>query len=99
MRDYLRFTDRDEPFGPPNGKPSSFIARLSAALLGSLPRKKTWVSVDMTPLLPQPDLAEEGDPAFHLGRVVRGKLIRVEPGGLEADRAKLLLHVRLLDDV
>ncbi|MGA7487222.1 MAG: hypothetical protein WBW74_09850 [Xanthobacteraceae bacterium] len=30
-----------------NGRPSSFIARESAALLGSLPRKKTWVSVDM----------------------------------------------------
>ena len=30
-----------------NGKPSSFMARDSAALVGSLPRKKTWVSIDM----------------------------------------------------
>jgi len=30
-----------------NGKPSSFIARDSVALLGSAPRKKTWVSIDM----------------------------------------------------
>jgi len=30
-----------------NGKPSSFIARDSVALLGNLPRKKTWVSIDM----------------------------------------------------
>src|SRR4051812_33898351 len=31
-----------------NGKPSSLMARDSAALVGSLPRKKTWVSIDMT---------------------------------------------------
>jgi hypothetical protein len=30
-----------------NGRPSSFIARDTATLLGSLPRKNTWVSVDM----------------------------------------------------
>src|SRR3954465_6123887 len=29
------------------GKPSSFMARESAALVGSFPRKKTWVSIDM----------------------------------------------------
>jgi hypothetical protein len=31
-----------------NGRPSSFIARVTAALLGKAPRKKTWVSIDMT---------------------------------------------------
>jgi hypothetical protein len=30
-----------------NGKPSYFMVRDSAALVGSLPRKKTWVSIDM----------------------------------------------------
>src|SRR3954468_5532570 len=30
-----------------NGKPSSFMVRDSAALVGSLPRKKTCVSIDM----------------------------------------------------
>src|SRR3954454_10239174 len=30
-----------------NGSPSSFMARESADLVGSLPRKKTWVSIDM----------------------------------------------------
>src|SRR3979411_8902 len=82
-----------------NGKPSSFIARISAALLGSLPRKKTWVSVDMTRLFPQPDLAEEADPALYLGGVVRGKSVRIEPGRLKADGAELVLHVGLLDDI
>jgi len=44
-----------------NGKSSSFIARDSAALLGNLPRKKTWVSMDMA----QRSSAPAGPPGHH----------------------------------
>src|SRR4029077_10863858 len=50
-------------------------------------------------LLPESGFAHERDPARHSVLVEGGEFGNAEPGGLEADGAKLVLHVALLDDL
>src|SRR5438876_10604035 len=53
----------------------------------------------MESLLPQSGFGHERNPTLHFGSVKVGKLPHAEPGRLEADGAKFLGYVGLLDDV
>src|SRR5262249_56527748 len=56
-------------------------------------------STDDRSLLPQSDLGNQRAPTPHVGGVEFRKRLAPEPGGLEADGAKLLPDLALLDDI
>src|SRR5262245_62283702 len=67
--------------------------------MGTLQCSLDGGSTDDRSLLPQSDLGHERDPTLHLGGVELRKRLDAEPGGLEADGAKLPPDLALLDDI
>src|SRR5262249_352646 len=67
--------------------------------MGTLQYSLDGGSTDDRSLLPQSDPGHERDPTLHLGGVELRKRLDPEPGGLEADGAKLLPNLGLLDDI
>src|SRR5262249_57195580 len=76
------------------------LSATTGVLGGSTGTLRYWLSGGSgRSLFPQSGFGHEHDPTRHFAGVKVGKLLHAEPGRLEADGAKFLADVGLLDDI